>query len=181
MRVCFEKNVHTLGFEFCKNSQPVALCSFSALKIARYVSHSAMLCLICSSDIPTQAQGVTSICWGCDDKKRNRKRCQMGYSTKTYTPKTTYTPRTTILFNSLPSTDNIFVCFLLDIVSPWQISTPQAPKIFTTCWTEQPLTAISSPCFMQYVLDWQATQIEALRWNSFYEPHAMITNTMWDN
>ena len=63
MRVCFEKNVHTLGFEFCKNSQPVALCSFSALKIARYVSHSAMLCLICSSDIPTQAQGVISICW----------------------------------------------------------------------------------------------------------------------
>ena len=88
----FWKTFYTLGFEFFKycsfkTCQPLAPCSFSVHKIARYVSQSFMLCLMCSLDIPTQAQGVISICWGCDDKKRNRKRCQMGYRTKTYTPK----------------------------------------------------------------------------------------------
>ena len=151
------KNVHTLGFEFCKyssfkKSQPLVPCSFSAHKIARYDSHSVMLCLIWSSDIPTQAQGVISICWKYDDKKRNRKRCQMEYSTKTYTPKTTYIPRTTVIFDSLPSTDTILVGSLLNIVSPFRISRPKARNIFTTCWTEDPLTAIWSPCVVQHEL-----------------------------
>ena len=145
------KNVHTLGFEFCiysffKNCQPLAPCSFSSHKIARYVSPSVMLCLMCSSDIPTQTQGVTSICWDAMSKKRNRKNYQI--DTAQSTPKTVYIPRTTVILDSLPSTDTIFVCFLLKIVPPSLISTRKARNIFTTCWTEHPLTEIRSPCIM---------------------------------
>ena len=141
----------TLDFEFCKyssftKSQPLAPCTLRAHKIARYISHNVILCRIWSSDTSTQAQGVISICWGCGDNKRKRERCQMRCRTKTYTTKTIYIPRTTVIFVSLPSTDTIFVCFLWNIVSPSKISTPTARNIFTTCWTEDPLTAIWSPC-----------------------------------
>ncbi len=130
------KNVHTLGFEFCmynsfKNCQPLTPCSFSSHKIARYVSHSVMLCLISSSDIPTQTQGVISICWDTMAKSEIAKDVKWIQHSHPLIP--------------------FFVCFLLNIVSPSQISTPKARDIFTTCWTEHPLTAIRSPCVMQCV------------------------------
>jgi hypothetical protein len=78
---------------------------------------------------------------GCDDKKQNRKRCQQRDTVQSI-PKTVYIPRTTVIVDSLPSTDTIFVCFLVNIVSPSHISTPKARNTSTTSWTEHPLRAI---------------------------------------
>ncbi len=59
-----------------------------------------------------------------------------------------YIPRTLVLFDSVPSTESIFVSFLSSEASPSHMSIPKARKIFSEFLPEHPLTAISPPCDM---------------------------------